>query len=144
MLNIVENKNISLAICGKSRDIITDELESYGVVWTVGTSDIVGANRYYEFHKDIPKRPDRKFLGWGDIAVGVPSIGLPLVNSVCIMLIQAWMEGYQNIHILGSPLVYGEEYTKERPALAMCVGYLRGKGAQIYWEGGIKPALYML
>ena len=51
---------------------------------------------------------------------------LPLNNSVCVMLAEAYFEGYTDIEILGSPMIARDEYLRQRAALAMCIGYIRG------------------
>ena len=93
-------------------------------VWTVGTHKIKNADRYYEFHGiDVPGREMVR-----DVSTDTKLMGtlLPLNNSVCIMLAEAYFEGYTDIAILGSPMIARDEYLKQRAALAMCIGYIRG------------------
>ena len=93
-------------------------------VWTVGTHKIKNADRYYEFHGlNVPGREMVR-----DVCEGVKKIAdiLPVNNSVCAMLMEAHYEGYSDITILGSPMIARDEYLKQRAALAMCIGYIRG------------------
>jgi hypothetical protein len=104
-------------------------------VWTVGTHKIKNADRYYEFHGiDVPGRTMVR-----DVCEGVKKIAevLPVNNSVCAMLMEAHFEGYSDIAILGSPMIARDEYLKQRAALAMCIGYIRGAvlNAKIEWTG---------
>lgn len=93
-------------------------------VWTVGTHKIKNADRYYEFHGlEVEGRTMIRDV-WSDVKVMANL--LPLNNSVCVMLVQAYAEGYRNVAILGSPMIARDEYLKQRAALAMCIGYLRG------------------
>jgi hypothetical protein len=93
-------------------------------VWTVGTHKIKNADRYYEFHG--LEVAGRKMVR--DVWSEVKSLAdlIPLNNSVSVMLAQAYFEGYTNIEILGSPMIARDEYIRQRAALAMCIGYIRG------------------
>lgn len=93
-------------------------------VWTVGTHKIKHADRYYEFHGI--EVPGRQMVRDVRSEVKVASSLLPLNNSVSVMLIEAFFEGYTDIEILGCPMVARDEYTKQKPALAMCIGWVRG------------------
>lgn len=103
-------------------------------VWTVGTHRIKNADRYYEFHGiDVPGREMVR-----DVCLGtrIAAQHLPVNSSVCAMLIEAYYEDYKDIEILGSPMVARDEYLKQRAALAMCIGYIRGAshgGVTIVW-----------
>lgn len=93
-------------------------------VWTVGTHKIKNADRYYEFHGlEVAGRTMVR-----DVWRGVKMLAdtIPLNNSICVMLTQAYFEGYEDIEILGSPMIARDEYIKQRAALAMCIGYIRG------------------
>ena len=93
-------------------------------VWTVGTHKIKNADRYYEFHGiDVPGREMVR-----DVSTQTKLMAelLPLNNSVCVMLAEAYFEGYTDIEILGSPMIARDEYLRQRAALAMCIGYIRG------------------
>lgn len=93
-------------------------------VWTVGTHKIKNADRYYEFHGiDVP---GREMVRSVSSKVETCAELLPLNNSVCVMLAEAYFEGYTDIEILGSPMIARDEYLKQRAALAMCIGYFRG------------------
>lgn len=93
-------------------------------VWTVGTHKIKNADRYYEFHGlSVEGREMVRDVSTGTRLL---SLLLPLNNSVCVMLVEAYFEGYKDITILGSPMIARDEYLKQRAALAMCIGYIRG------------------
>ena len=93
-------------------------------VWTVGTHKIKNADRYYEFHGlEVAGREMVRDVSWW---TKQKASELPLNNSVCVMLMEAYYEGYKDITILGSPMIARDEYIKQRAALAMCIGYIRG------------------
>lgn len=93
-------------------------------VWTVGTHKIKNADRYYEFHGlSVPGREMVRDV-WSEVKSLAELI--PLNNSVCVMLAQAYVEGYTHIEILGSPMVARDEYIRQRTALGICIGYIRG------------------
>lgn len=93
-------------------------------VWTVGTSPMINAARYYEFH-GITRHGHKMIRDVSD-EVKETAKALPLNNSIGVMLIQAYVEGYDKITILGSPMIAKHEYIKQRAALAMLIGYVRG------------------
>lgn len=105
-------------------------------VWTVGTHKIKNADRYYEFHGiDVPGREMVR-----DVSSEVKTCAelIPLNNSVSVMLVEAFFEGYTDIEILGSPMIARDEYLKQRAALAMCIGFCLGNSRdsiQISWDG---------
>jgi len=105
-------------------------------VWTVGTADIKDADRYYEFHgierygRVMCTKVSPRALEFGRALV-------PLNNSVCLMLMEAFVEGYTDITVAGCPMSMKEEYVAQKPALAMCVGFIRGIGyARLYTGEG--------
>lgn len=106
-------------------------------VWTVGTHKIKHADRYYEFH-GLPIPTDRHvFRDVSDDVKAVSSL-LPVNNSVSAMLLEAYFEGYKDIEILGCPMIARDEYLKQKPALAMCIGFCLGNSRdsiQISWDG---------
>lgn len=105
-------------------------------VWTVGTHKIEHADRYYEFHGlSIGGREMVR-----DVCTEVKMVSslLPLNNSISVMLMEAFYEGYRDIEILGSPMIAKDEYQKQKPALAMCIGFCLGNSRddiQISWDG---------
>jgi hypothetical protein len=106
-------------------------------VWTVGTHRIENADRYYEFH-GLPISADRPvFRDVSDDVKAVSSL-LPVNNSISAMLLEAYFEGYRDIEILGCPMIAKDEYQKQKPALAMCIGFCLGNSRdsfQISWDG---------
>ncbi len=106
-------------------------------VWTVGTHKIKHADRYYEFH-GLPTSADRPVFR--DVSNDVKAVSslLPVNNSVSAMLLEAYFEGYKDIEILGCPMIARDEYQKQKPALAMCIGFCLGNSRdsiQISWDG---------
>lgn len=106
-------------------------------VWTVGTHKIKNADRYYEFH-GLGTATDRPVLR--DVSNDVKAISslLPVNNSISAMLLEAYFEGYRDIEILGCPMIAEDEYQKQKPALAMCIGFCLGNSRdsiQIAWDG---------
>jgi len=102
-------------------------------VWTVGTHKIKNADRYYEFHGlEVAGRKMVRDVSWW---TKQKAEELPLNNSICVMLMEAYYEGYKDITILGSPMIARDEYIRQRAALALCIGYLRGWGyGEEYYE----------
>ena len=130
-----------LALCGNSAPIDRTELAKYDEVWALGTSDIIGATRYWEFH-NIPcdKNP---LYGFKDIPARVLGQALPMSNSICVLLVYAMSLGIPCIDILRSPLIAKHEYLMERPSLAYLVATARAQGITVNWEGGVKNCIYM-
>ena len=93
-------------------------------VWTVGTAEISGADRYFEFH-GIEYR-NRRMVRTLSKDVERFSLFLPLNNSVCAMLVQAYLEGFKDITIAGCPMRTKDEYIDQARAVAMCVGFFNG------------------
>jgi len=131
----------SLAICGNSAPIEEAELKKYDEVWALGTSNIVGATKYWEFH-NIPCNKSPLF-GFKDIPKRVLGQALPMSNSICVLLVYAMSLGYSRIDILRSPLTARHEYLVERPSLAYLVATARAQGIFVEWEGGVKNSIYM-
>jgi hypothetical protein len=103
-------------------------------VWTVGRSLYTGASRYYEFHGMSFPSADPARVYTRDIMDSVRRFPVPMTNSICLMLMEAFAEGYKNIEILRSPLTASFEYRTERMSLAACVMFCRGKGARVIWK----------
>jgi len=120
-----------LVICGNSRPIPQEELEGYEV-WALGVGKVEGADRYYELHGLESKTPCYRME---DIPIeALHRIGLPLTNSICIMLAHAVLDGrFSYICIKGSPL-RAREYKDRQADLAFICGYAKGRGISIQWE----------
>ena len=106
-------------------------------VWTVGAHKIKNADRYYEFH-GLPLSEDRPVFR--DVSNDVKAVSslLPVNNSISAMLLEAYFEGYRDIEILGCPMIAKDEYQKQKPALAMCIGFCLGNSRdsiRISWDG---------
>lgn len=113
-------------------------------VWTVGTHKIKNADRYYEFH-GLALSTDRPVFR--DVSNDVKAVSslLPVNNSISAMLLEAYFEGYKDIEILGCPMIARDEYLKQKPALAMCIGFCLGNSRdniQISWDGAPENVRY--
>ena len=95
-------------------------------VWTVGTAKIGGADRYYEFH-GLEYRGRAMWTRISGKAQFLSTL-LPLNNSVCAMLAEAWAENYTDITLAGCPMSTQQEYIEQKPAVGMMIGFLRGIG----------------
>ena len=129
-----------LVICGNARPISEEELKGYEI-WALGTSKIVGADRYYELHGLPSAEPTYRFK---DIPIDeLHAIWLPLSNSICIMVAHAVFEGrFESICVRGSPL-RSYEYRDKQADLAFICGWAKGKGVHIYWEGSTLDIIHI-
>lgn len=117
-------------------------------VWTVGTARIAGADRYYEFHGlECQNRNVYRAVS-ADIKKAFGLL-LPFNNSICAMIMEAYLEGYRNIRIAGCPMTTKAEYIEQARAVAMCVGFIRGlaygqpyRGLRITWDEEPKKEFY--
>lgn len=121
---------MKLVILGKAIDDY--EKKEDEEVWTVGTHTYKNANKYFEFHG---LKVNHK-----NVTTEVPEYlknakELPLNNSICIMLAIACKEyNFEEIRIIGSPMLTKMEYIEQRPALAFLVGLYNGLGKNVIWE----------
>lgn len=129
-----------LVILGKGENEYSiKDIHSKGCeVWTVGTYAEDGADRYYEWHgEEVTKtiNPNRELITEYPTELLKKYDFLPVNNSIAIMLLIAFESGYKHIEILGCQMNTKEEYIKQRPALAIIVGWLMGQGLEINWIG---------
>lgn len=139
------SKKPSLVILGKGPVVGKDSLDARDdwpgfEVWTVGTHRIENAGRYYEFH-------GLEFRGHKMVHEVCPEVDrmsdeLPINNSISAMLLEAYFEGYTDITLAGCPMSIQAEYIEQKPALAMCVGWLRAKGTRVVWLDEMPHGLY--
>lgn len=123
-----------LLICGTARLILPEELIG-AEVWSVGRTSLLGADRYYELHGLACREPryDYRRIPVSQIRL----LGLPMINSVCVMLAHAIVENrHTQIELLATPLRAGGERVDQRPAVAFLVGYARARGFRVVWEDG--------
>jgi len=124
----------TLLICGSARSIVAtkDHVEE---IWSLAQNPVEFSDRLYGFHGEQNATHSWKRSMPND---AILNTGLPLGNTICIMLVNAIVEDrFSEIRILGSLLSVGPEYTKERPLLAVCVWYCRNIARiPCYWEGG--------
>lgn len=132
-----------LVIYGKA-DSFLDVLEMKELgyeIWCLGTDSRNNADRYYEFHGiEVDKR---QMIKSPDPLVRKFSKILPLNNSIAIMLIEAYIEGYSEIVLTGCPMEATEELKKQKPCVAMVVGFLLGKGVLIEWDNSPDKQYYL-
>jgi hypothetical protein len=123
-----------LIICGKGNDHIplNEIAEEDAEIWLHGTDTRDGADWYFELHGIDTGRENIIY----EIPETVYRAGLPINNTICAMLVCAWLSGYQEIRLCGAPLEAKSEYQEEKPAVAFIVGFLKGKGIKITWDEG--------
>ena len=112
-------------------------------LWMIGTNKDANllnmADRVFEFH-NLPVPDESKRWDFSKISVGtMRARGFPLHNSICYMVAQALLEErHKEILVLGASCKAKEEYLKERPSLAWLMGYAKGRGITVFWEGGLE------
>lgn len=134
MKNTSSLKCKKLIICGCGNDEIpTEEVREKGwELWYLGVDIRDGADRYFELHG----LPGRHAEATRKLPEAVYEQGLPINNSICALLVYAWLEGYTDIKVKGSPMIAKREYVEQRPALAYTVGFLNGYGIKVDWTDG--------
>lgn len=132
--------NSKLIICGCGNDEIpTDQVREDGYeLWYLGVDRRDGADRYFELHGIEGRHPEAT----RELPDVVYQQGLPINNSICALLVFAWLKGYKDIKIKGSPMIAKSEYIEQRPALAYVVGFLNGHGIKVDWVDGPKNINY--
>jgi hypothetical protein len=124
------------------------ELKKKGyTVWTLGRNADPDCDRYYELHGLQTKHPEKLVRrNLHSVVYGMcEKEGLPLNCSACGMALETLLEkDVEEVLITGCPQDSQEEYIKERPALAMVVGYLKGVrgGQKIFWENAPENLKY--
>lgn len=108
-------------------------------VWTVATSDYPNADRYYAFHRESVNESKPVYREYSRF---VDRYKVPLNNSISIMIMQAYYEGYQHIKVLGAEMTFKDEYIEQARSTAICVGFVRALGVDIYWDGEPENADY--
>jgi hypothetical protein len=123
-----------LIICGKGNDHIPlNEIAGPGdETWLHGTDTRDGADWYFELHGIDTGRENTIY----EMPETIYKAGLPINNTICAMLVCAWLSGYQEIRLCGAPLEATDEYQDQKPAVAFIVGFLKGKGIKITWDEG--------
>lgn len=123
-----------LIICGCGNDELpTDQVREEGYeLWLLGVDRRDRADRYFELHGLPGRHPEAT----RELPDEVYEQGLPINNSICALLVYAWLEGYTDIKIKGSPMICKSEYIEQRPALAYVVGFLNGYGIKVDWIDG--------
>lgn len=113
-------------ICGRSnREQTSDQVREEGwELWYLGTEEREGGDRYYELH-DIPCRHAGAIR---TLPERVYEQGLPVNNSICALMVYAWLEGYTEIKVKGCAMIAKTEYIEQRPAVGYVAGFLNGKG----------------
>ena len=123
-----------LIICGKGNDHIPlNEIAGPDdETWLHGTDIRDGADWYFELHGIDTGRENTIY----EMPETIYKAGLPINNTICAMLVCAWLSGYQEIRLCGAPLEATGEYQDQKPAVAFIVGFLKGKGIKITWDEG--------
>ena len=126
-----------LIICGKANrgETTADDFKAKGTeLWMLGTDARKGADRYFELHGIKVEHENVTY----ELPAKVYETGLPINNSISALLVYAWMQGYTDIAVVGSPMLATVEYQEQRPALAFVVGYLAGLGLKLSWDGMVE------
>ena len=123
-----------LIICGKGNDHIPlNEIAGPDdETWLHGTDPRDGADWYFELHGIDTGRENTIY----EMPETIYKAGLPINNTICAMLVCAWLSGYQEIRLCGAPLEATDEYQDQKPAVAFIVGFLKGKGIKVTWDEG--------
>lgn len=121
----MSDETYTLTILGKG-DFKEEDI--IGTLWTVGTHEH-DADSYFEYHGIEYK--NRQMIR--EISDKVKKLGLPLNNSVSIMLAEAYIQGFTKIRILGCSMEFTEEYITQARSVAYTVGFLVSKGLFVEW-----------
>lgn len=122
-----------LIICGKANmeKSVAELKEKNSELWMCGTDSREGADRYFELHGISTNHQNVT----RELQKEVYELGLPVNNTICALLVYAFISGYKNVSVIGAPMNANHEYIEQRPALAYVVGYLNASGMNIEWEG---------
>lgn len=122
----------NLIISGKANsNLKIDQIrQENSEVWLCGTDERNGADLYFELHHLKTKHSNVVCC----LPAEVYEFNLPINNTICAMLVYAYLKGYRKIDIVGCPMIAKDEYIRQRPALAYVVGWLNGKGLEVNWS----------
>ncbi len=133
-----------VVIFGKCGTTDFEKIKKTGFeTWALGTDLRIGADRYYEFHginiyhKNILTQKDLnpEIYNYKKL--------LPLNNSISILLIQAYLEGYSEIVLMDAPMQNTTELLNQRCSVSMVIGYLLGLGISVYWTDSPENKFYL-
>ncbi len=105
--------------------------EKNSEVWMCGTDTREGADWYFELHGLKVKHENVLY----ELPESVYRTQLPINNTICAMLVCAWIKGFTEVSVVGAPMNAKHEYIEQRAALAYVIGYLNASGMEISWEG---------
>lgn len=131
---------MKIAILGKGK--LKHPLEWYKensfILWTVGTADYPDCDRYFELHGIQTKHKCDKIEPF--VYELARKYRIPVNNSISAMIVNALAidmvmvgDELENLIIDGCPMNAKAEYEQQKPALALVVGFMRGKGYRITW-----------
>lgn len=132
-----------LAIVGKAAEqSLVDSLKKCGfTIWMVGTDPKNDADEYFEFHGlDYQNRVMTREVN--PIVREMSGI-LPLNNSISVMLIEAYARNYKHVFVYGCPMDGSSEMKKQKPALALVIGFLLGLGLGVIWNEAPEKDFYL-
>lgn len=120
----------SLCICGtEPLGFSVEELHQKGFeIWMLGVDPREGADKYFELHGIASTHECIR-----ELQDSIYEFGLPINNSISALIIHAYLLGYKEIHVLGSPMRGQEEYEQQRPALGFICGWVSAKGVFCDW-----------
>lgn len=123
-----------LIILGKApiKHSVTELKTSDNEIWMMGTDSRAGGDKYFELH-GIKVNHSNVMYELPDV---VYRLDLPINNSICALLVYAYLEGYKKISIIGAPMDASHEYLQQKPAVAYICGWLKAKGVNVEWAYG--------
>lgn len=123
-----------LIILGKApiKYKVSELKTSTNEIWMMGTDDRKGGDVYFELHGINVKHPNTIY----SLPDQVYELDLPINNSICALLVHAYLLGYTNISIIGAPMEATHEYLQQKPAVAYICGWLKAKGISVKWSYG--------
>jgi len=101
-------------------------------IWMMGTDDRVGGDIYFELHGIHVNHPHTVY----SLPDEVYEQNLPINNSICALLVYAYLQGYKNISIIGAPMDANHEYLQQKPAVAYVCGWLKAHDVIVEWAYG--------
>lgn len=132
---------MKIAVCGRAKPCRTpDELRQAGFdeVWTVGVAKENGYDRYYELHGMETTHDESEVvrIPHNPVYQYARENALPINNSISVMLLDAYLSGATKLLVEGCPMCSTYEYREQKPAMAMVIGFLKGKGIETEWSEG--------
>lgn len=129
-----------LIILGKApiKYSVSELKTSNNEIWMLGTDARAGGDKYFELH-GIPVNHENVIY---ELPEKIYRLGLPINNSICALLVHAYLLGYKKISVIGAPMDAKNEYLQQKPAVAYICGWLFAKGVTVEWAYGPQNTNY--